>query len=284
LGLCHLGLERTDKAVSYLRKAYELEPGNSSTLITLGEAQVSAGDLDGAMETWQEALKVNPNEIAATYNLGLAHLQKGDKEKARELWQQCLSQDPGYVMAHRNLATLAVIDGDYDEAVNHWLAVKKAEPQSVEADLALAELFFRKGDYGQSSQIITYLLKRLDESGEVPNKRLIVSVTELLHGAVLLAQGKDRDGVSKWVQSMRHNPNFALDNGGFIARCVWPELIRNAEKAARSEDEEKAVGLVKSFVKEDTLPPSGHRDEKVAKEGEKEGKKGARSWFFRGKK
>ena len=124
------------------------------------------------------------------------------------------------------------------------------------------------------------------DAGDVQDKRYVQSAAELLHGAVLLAMGKSKDGVSKWVRSMKYNPNFAMDNSGFITRSIWPELIEKAQKAARDEDGNKAIRLVNSYVKEETSAPSG-----ITRDGDKEdsedsgkGKKGARSWFFRGRK
>ena len=79
---------------------------------------------------------------------------------------------------------------------------------------------------------------------------------------------------------MKHNPNFALESGSFISRAIWPELLASARNSARTEDEKKVVGLVGSFVKEDTCPPEGIQ--KVP--GPQEGGKGGFTWFSRGKK
>jgi Flp pilus assembly protein TadD len=61
-----------------------LDPGYASAHNGLGAAYSQAGDVEGAIRSWEKAVEINPDLAFALYNLGLASLRKGDKAKALE--------------------------------------------------------------------------------------------------------------------------------------------------------------------------------------------------------
>ena len=61
-----------NEAVSYYRRAIELEPGLAQAFFNLGTALNSAGDVNGAIACYQRALALRPTYVEAHCNLGNA--------------------------------------------------------------------------------------------------------------------------------------------------------------------------------------------------------------------
>lgn len=91
LGSLHLSMflkdknkEDHDKAVENFRLAIELDPSYASPHNGLGTALANAGDLRGALASWEKAVALDPKLPHSLYNLGTGHLALGDKPRALE--------------------------------------------------------------------------------------------------------------------------------------------------------------------------------------------------------
>jgi predicted Zn-dependent protease len=80
-------------AVDALKKARAKDPGNINVLNLLGHAQRRAGDLDGAILSFQTLLRQQPAHRSAREQLGKALLLMGRPDEAQqqleELQRQC---------------------------------------------------------------------------------------------------------------------------------------------------------------------------------------------------
>lgn len=71
LGNAYLQAEQAARAVEHLRHAVAHDPGYSAAWKLLGKAQVAAGDIDGAMRSYEQGIAVAEG--------------KGDKQAAKEM-------------------------------------------------------------------------------------------------------------------------------------------------------------------------------------------------------
>ena len=70
------------KAISYLEKAFAINPARKEAMKDLGVAYGFSGRLDDALALFKKALKINPTDDQIYYNIGITLLNQGKKEEA----------------------------------------------------------------------------------------------------------------------------------------------------------------------------------------------------------
>jgi tetratricopeptide (TPR) repeat protein len=83
LSRLHMNDGNLEDAVTYARRALELEPDNPEFRYTLALHLVQSGRLDEGIRYLEEVVRVLPSHHRAHYNLGRALMQTGELEKGR---------------------------------------------------------------------------------------------------------------------------------------------------------------------------------------------------------
>jgi protein O-mannosyl-transferase len=98
----YYGEEKGDlkTAISYLEKAYKVQPNEYETLRLLGVAYGVSGRNDKAIDFFSKALAINPDNADAIWNLANSYFYGGNQAKANELRQRAIQIDPE--VANRN--------------------------------------------------------------------------------------------------------------------------------------------------------------------------------------
>ena len=94
----------------------------------LGLKQVSAGDLEQAVVSWEKALNINPNLSEAWHNRGSALGRLGHYEAAIDSFQNALSIDPNNYQAWNDRAHALYQLQQWSEAVESWSNALKITP------------------------------------------------------------------------------------------------------------------------------------------------------------
>jgi tetratricopeptide (TPR) repeat protein len=76
------------QSIDNFKTAIELDPTHAPAYSGLGDAYGQAGDLKGAIFSWEKALAINPEHYVLIFNLGLAHYNSGNKSKALEYFNR----------------------------------------------------------------------------------------------------------------------------------------------------------------------------------------------------
>ena len=84
-----------EKAMAYVMRALEKEPGNGSYLDTLGWILYKQGHYDLALLKLQQAGKREPGEPVILEHLGDAYLAAGRRDRAVDVWLKSLRLTPG---------------------------------------------------------------------------------------------------------------------------------------------------------------------------------------------
>jgi len=116
-----------------------------------------AGDVMGAIQSYERALALDPARIEARSNLGaaLAHLSRFDE--AIEQYRQALEVDPGQNGVRLNLGLAQYKALRIDEAAGTFQELLQTDPSLAAARLLLADCLLQKG---RDEEVVELLLPR----------------------------------------------------------------------------------------------------------------------------
>jgi tetratricopeptide (TPR) repeat protein len=111
-GDAHLSRGEFDRAIEDYSEAIRRKSDDASTLSNRGTAYLSKGDYDRAIEDFNQSLWVNPNSAGAFYNRGNAYFSKGEYDRAIEDYSKSLLLDPSNARAlfARGVAKQQMVD------------------------------------------------------------------------------------------------------------------------------------------------------------------------------
>jgi putative PEP-CTERM system TPR-repeat lipoprotein len=138
-------LEQPNKAVGLLQKHIDKLPTDLTARMLLAERQI-AGDLPGAIATYNVALQQNPNNYIANNNLAYLYLQEGHIDKAKGYGKKAVELEPNNFAALDTLAQIYVAEKDYKEALNLYKRVITDEMQNEEIYLNYVETLLLAGE------------------------------------------------------------------------------------------------------------------------------------------
>ena len=107
-----------------------------------------AGDIDGAIRTYQKYLALKPDSPMAISNLGAAYARVGRYEDAIGQYRRALKQQPGNTPVELNLALAHYKIGQAEQAAVILENVHKAAPDQLQPVLLLADAGWRWGRIG----------------------------------------------------------------------------------------------------------------------------------------
>jgi predicted Zn-dependent protease len=131
------------------------------------------GDAAAAKAEYQQAIKARPNDPTILERMAEAQLAAGDADGARQSAQAALAIDPHQREALRTMASLAMNDRDYEKAIR-WLRQLVAESPN---DLAVqVELGKALAQTGNTAEALKYLAPAL--SSGYPDEKGALHATE----------------------------------------------------------------------------------------------------------
>jgi choline-sulfatase len=142
-------------AADYLRRAYEMLPGDATTAFYYGEALEMTGNLSGARDALQNSLKADPNQFPARLELGRVYLGLKDTTAAEDQIEAALLLQPADVEAQLGLAEVLIAEGKFAEAVRQLLAISRSHPDNAEAYSLLAKAYTGLGKKADASAAVS---------------------------------------------------------------------------------------------------------------------------------
>ena len=134
MGRAYIGLRSWGPALTALRRAYQLVPGETKSeavsmlidaLFGYGQSALASGDFLSAIDSFREILGMQPNSGAARTDLVRALVGQG-----------------GALLSK----------GNFSQAISTYTEAVKLQPNNFDALFGLAKAFFRNGDYLKALQ------------------------------------------------------------------------------------------------------------------------------------
>ncbi len=128
---------RPSEAVSAFEELAKRDPDNPSVGFQLGQAQVLAGDLEGALVSFRRAIEIDPGFSLVWYRIGQILDNQGDAEGAEAHYRQAIKTDPLSLEVRKALGSLLGEQERFREAVAVLEPARRLDPsdKAVAADL-----------------------------------------------------------------------------------------------------------------------------------------------------
>jgi tetratricopeptide (TPR) repeat protein len=166
LGVIEGQLGRFDLAVQYLRRAVQLQPGNSDAHFNLGYALQQTHDVAGAEAHYQQAVRLKPTTATYHNNLGSLYQARGDIAQAILSFKRAVECDPSRENAVANLCGAARIAGDLATLDSATALAVKAWPQNALYRIMRAEALFGAGRFGEAWDFYEWRFKAPDRPAQ----------------------------------------------------------------------------------------------------------------------
>jgi len=133
LGVALAKCGRVEEALTYSRKALEIEPDFAEAYNNLGTALGQCGRFDEAITCLRRALEIKPDFAEAHNNLGNALAGRGQMDEAIAHYRKALKIKPDFAEAHNDFGVLLGQRGRFDEAATHFRQALKIKPDFADA-------------------------------------------------------------------------------------------------------------------------------------------------------
>ena len=196
----HTQSGRSADALSDLRIALQMAPGDIFVRNALGLLLVRTGKWQEAVPLMEETVRLAPGFAPAQYSLGWVYAFSGELAAARRCFEAAIAIDPNFVDALGHLASLASRRADWSETgklAARALAIDANQPVALTA-LAAAALAQGKLEDAQM------LLERLGDVSHLPSLEASLALT--VRGDLRDAQG--RYGEAFEIYAARNRAKF----------------------------------------------------------------------------
>lgn len=150
---------RNHDAITELRAALALEPGDPSTEAALAETLIRTRSFDEALAILERLNKAYPGEASLLFLQGDALLQLQQIDRAVPLLEQAVAADPSSVRARSSLGRAYVLAGRYEPALPHLLAAS-GEDETGDVHYQLARAYQALGRTDEALQAMAEYQKR----------------------------------------------------------------------------------------------------------------------------
>jgi len=106
LGMLALDLGFAVDAVAHFEKAIAASPETAPYHLNLGNAQLAAGQNEGANRSYERAIELDARSLAAHFNLGLLKMLEGDEARALSCFRSVQTLEPTHPSAGFLVAAL----------------------------------------------------------------------------------------------------------------------------------------------------------------------------------
>ena len=134
-----------DEAITIARDGVLFQPDSVAAHLSLAQALMRKGDVNGAIPEYQRVAELKPKDPAihrfladlrrqrgaACRDLGTALLQQRKIDAAIECYLKAVKIDPSAPEGHANLAGLLYLQGKRPEAVAQWLEALRLQPDNA---------------------------------------------------------------------------------------------------------------------------------------------------------
>ncbi len=128
------------RAIEHHKRAFELKPEFTESLLNLGAAEEESGQVDSALTHVRLLLRLSPEYAAAWYALGNLYVRVDQPDSAAAAYRSAVRLKPDFAQAENNLGVVLERTGRSQEAIAHYERALTVLPRYPDATNNLARL------------------------------------------------------------------------------------------------------------------------------------------------
>ena len=164
LGFACNKLKQAEEAISYYKKAIEVDPKSHIPYNGIGEVyRDTKKDMNESMTWYQKTLAINPAERKACFGMGYCLNSLGKYSEAASYLQTAVKQEPTYTAAFVELGYSNYMQAKYTEAIEQFNKAISLNPKNENARYYSGLVYIRQGNK-------TMAQKMADELKELSSK------------------------------------------------------------------------------------------------------------------
>ncbi len=150
LGCVKRSMKKFEEAISFLKKATQLQPSNPDACYNLGNAYKDATFWKEAINCYEISLSLAPRNPDTLLNLGNTLKECGRLGEAIENYQHAININPDYANAYLNLGNALKEQKALDEAIENYNKAIDLRPGFIDAHLNLGIVLQERGEFEAS--------------------------------------------------------------------------------------------------------------------------------------
>ena len=215
-------------ALSVLRQAILLSPGNAAAHNELGVLHLRSHRLAEAARRFEQAVALDPRMAVAHYNLGTALEREGKNNAAIGAYQRAVGIAPRLADAHERLGNLLLLHGMRDQALDCFRRVAQIAPNSTLGRLNRAKVLHEEGNSAQAERCLRQAIALDPDSG----------VLHRFLGNVLRELGRFDEAIACLERAIALNP----DEAGVYYDLVNAKRVSEADRPVIAHMQSLLVG------------------------------------------
>jgi Flp pilus assembly protein TadD len=186
------------EATEQFQRLIDKKPNSAELYVHIGESKKSAGDINGAIQSFNKASQLEPGNFLSHLDLAMAYEQTGRDEDARKSYEDAIKIQPDNVEVLNNLAYLKADGGvDLDQALTYAKQAQQKRPSDPNVMDTVALIYIRKNLTDDSLRLLRHLVSQKPENP-----------TFHLHLAMALYQKGERPLARKELETaLRNKPS-----------------------------------------------------------------------------
>ena len=139
------------RAIEHHRRAFELMPEYTESLLDLSAAEDESGQTDSALAHVHLLLRLRPEYPAAWYALGNYQVRVDQPDSAAQAYTEAIRLNPNFAQAENNLGVVLERMGRVEDAITHYKRAEAVLPGYPDAVGNLARLAAARAPGGGSA-------------------------------------------------------------------------------------------------------------------------------------
>ena len=233
LGAALIGLQKPDRALEAFSRVTELLPNDASAYVNLALVEISLRRFKDAEDHLRKAVAVDPKSLQANIDLANFYHLQNKLPEAQGAFQAGIQNNPDAPQLYVEWATLLSNAGKTTDADGVLDKLRNRMPNSPAATIAIGDYYsqrhdldkalseYQRGlslsagnlDIEQRMEELYLMLNRTDEASKLDNQLMKQApkdpVVSVIHGRLLLAQGKQQDSVIALQNAVKAAPDSA---------------------------------------------------------------------------